>query len=70
MNLIIYFSLFLLFALAIGFVSFLVGLIFTVGDNNSYVDSLWGFAWFAMVIVAAIELVIILYLKGMIPVCN
>lgn len=67
MNEIIYISLFLLFALVIGFVSFALGGFFSIG-NNVHIDSLWGFAWFATVIVAAIELVVILYLKGMIPV--
>lgn len=66
MNLVIYFSLFLLFAIVIAFASFLVGLIFDFDDGR--VSSLWVISWFAMVIVAAIELVVILYLKGMMPV--
>lgn len=63
MSELIYVSLFLLFALIIAFISFAIGGILSIGDG----DVLWAYAWFVMVIVAAIELVVILYLKGMIP---
>ena len=56
---IIYISLFVLSALVIGFVSFLVGLVLSIGDDG-YVSSVWAFAWFITVIIAACELIYIL----------